>query len=83
MSMLRRKEFFIVIILIVSLFIYVPYFFLIFVLEDLAKDLGVFEIVLDTFYAVLSALITIYRFRVYDLANQRRSLGLRPEPDEP
>ena len=59
---------------------YVPYFFLVLVLEDLAKDLGVFEIALDTFYAVLSALITIYRFRVYDLANQRRSLGLRPEP---
>lgn len=57
---------------------YVPYFFFVFVLEDLAKDLGIFAVVLDTFYAVLGSLLTIYRFRVYDLADQRRNLGLRP-----
>ena len=61
---------------------YVPYFFLVFVLEDLGKDLGVFEIILDMFYTVLGTLITIYRFRVYDLANQRSRLGLRPEPED-
>lgn len=61
---------------------YVPYFFLVFVLEDLVKDLGIFVVVLDTFYAVLSSLLTIYRFRVYDLANQRRNLGLRPNTND-
>jgi len=58
-----------------------PYFFLVYVLEDLVKDLGIFEVVLDTLYPVLSALLTIFRFRVYDLANERRSLGLRPTND--
>jgi hypothetical protein len=59
-----------------------PYFFLVFVLEDLIKDLGIFEVVLDTLYAVLSTLLTIFRFRVYDLAKQRRNLGLRPTDDD-
>ena len=58
---------------------YVPYFGLIFVLEDLEVELGIFEILLDSLYAVLSVLFTIFRFRVYDLLNERRNLGLRPE----
>ena len=58
---------------------YVPYFGLIFVLEDLKVDLGIFEVLLDTLYAVLSVLFTIFRFRVYDVVNERRNLGLRPE----
>jgi hypothetical protein len=37
-------------------------------------------VILDTLYAVLSALFTIFRFRVYFLANERRNLGLRPDP---
>ena len=61
---------------------YVPYFGLIFVLEDLKIELGIFEVLLDTLYAVLSVLFTIFRYRVYDLVNARRSLGLRPEPDD-
>jgi len=61
---------------------YVPYFGLIFVLEDLKIELGLFEVLLDTLYAVLSVLFTIFRFRVYDLVNQPSSLGLRPEPHE-
>ena len=61
---------------------YVPYFGLIFVLEDLKVELGIFEVLLDTLYAVLSVLFTIFRFRVYDLLNERRDLGLRPEPYE-
>lgn len=61
---------------------YVPYFGLIFVLDDLQVDLGIFEVLLDTLYAVLSVLFTIFRYRVYDLVNERRSLGLRPEPYE-
>jgi len=56
---------------------YVPYFLFIFVLEDLKVELGMFEVVLDTLYAVLGSLFTIFRFRVYYLANERRSLGLR------
>jgi hypothetical protein len=59
-----------------------PYFFLVFVLQDLVQDLGIFEVVLDTLYAVLSTLLTIFRFRVYDLANERRNLGLRPTDDD-
>jgi hypothetical protein len=59
-----------------------PYFFLVYVLEDLLKDLGVFRVVLDTLYPVLGALLTIFRFRVYDLANERRNLGLRPTHDD-
>jgi hypothetical protein len=63
---------------------YVPYFGLIFVLDDLQVDLGIFEVVLDTLYAVLSVLFTIFRYRVYDIVNERRNLGLRPEPyDDP
>jgi len=58
-----------------------PYFFFVHVLEDLVKDLGIFEVVLDTLYPVLNALLTVFRFRVYDLANQRRDLGLRPTRD--
>jgi hypothetical protein len=58
-----------------------PYFFLVFVLEDLIKDLGIFGVVLDALYAVLSTLPAIFRFRVYDLANERRNLGLRPTHD--
>lgn len=58
---------------------FVPYFGLVFVLEDLSADLGIFEVILDTLYAVLSSLFTIFRFRVYFLANERRNLGLRPE----
>lgn len=56
---------------------YVPYFGLVFVLEDLKVELGIFETVLDTLYAVLGSLFTVFRFRVYYLANERRSLGLR------
>ena len=63
---------------------YVPYFGLIFVLDDLQVDLGIFEVLLDTLYAVLSVLLTIFRYRVYDLVNERRNLGLQPEPyDDP
>jgi hypothetical protein len=60
--------------------VYVPYFGLIFVLQDLKVELGIFEVLLDTLYAVLSVLFTVFRFRVYDLVNERRNLGLRPEP---
>jgi hypothetical protein len=62
--------------------VYVPYFGLIFVLDDLEVDLGIFRVLLDTLYAVLSVLLTIFRFRVYDFVNERRNLGLRPEPYE-
>jgi len=55
-----------------------PYFFFMYVLEDLIKDLGIFKVVLDTLYPVLGTLLTIFRFRVYDLAKERRDLGLRP-----
>ena len=61
---------------------YVTYFGLIFVLEDLKVELGIFEVLLDTLYAVLSVLFTIFRYRVYDLVHQPSSLGLRPEPHE-
>jgi len=63
---------------------YVPYFGLIFVLGDLKVELGIFEVLLDTLYAVLSVLFTIFRYRVYDLVNERRDLGPRPEShDDP
>ena len=58
-----------------------PYLFLVYVLEDLVKDLGIFEVVLDSLYPVLSTLLTIFRFRVYDLATEKRDLGLRPTHD--
>ncbi len=66
--------------LIIFAAVYVPYFGLIFVLEDLKVELGIFEVLLDTLYAVLSAFFTVFRFRVYDLVNERRNVGLRPEP---
>ena len=59
---------------------FVPYFALVFVLEDLSFDLGIYEVILDTLYAVLITLFTIFRFRVYFLANEQRNLGLRPDP---
>ena len=61
---------------------YVPYFGLIFILEDLKVELGFFEVLLDALYAVLTVLFAIFRYRVYDLVNERRDLGLRPEPHE-
>jgi hypothetical protein len=60
--------------------VFVPYFGLIFVLQDLKVELGIFEVLLDALYPVLSVLFTIFRFRVYDLVNERRNLGLRPAP---
>ncbi len=58
---------------------YVPYFGLVFILGDLKVDLGIFGVLLDTLYAVLSVLITVFRFRVYYVMTERRNLGLRPE----
>jgi hypothetical protein len=57
---------------------YVPYFGLVYILDDLNVELGIFEVVLDTLYAVLNVLFSIFRFRVYDLAGERRNLGIRP-----
>ncbi len=58
---------------------YVPYFGLVFVLGDMKVDLGIFGVLLDTLYAVLSVLFTVFRFRVYYVMTERRNLGLRPE----
>ncbi len=70
--------------LIIFAAVYVPYFGLIFVLEDLKVELGIFEVLLDTLYAVLSVLFTVFRFRVYEFVKERQNLGLRPEPyDDP
>lgn len=60
---------------------YVPYFGLIFILDDLNVELGLVGILLDTLYAVLNVLFTVFRFRVYDLAGEHRRLGIGPETD--
>jgi hypothetical protein len=54
---------------------YVPYFGLVYILDDLKVELGIFKVALDTLYAVLNVLFSIFRFRVYDLAGERRTVG--------
>jgi len=68
--------------LIIFAAVYLPYFALVFVLKDLEVDLGLFQVVLDSLYVVLGSLFTIFRFRVYHLAHERRDLGLRPTADQ-